>query len=91
VDDTYLYEYVSVRYYRNEWWEAYSTPALWAKYGKQGPGGNNGKYYIKQYKKHNSRLSVDDSGWSDTAPELNENDNNPYIWERSRLYNPNTD
>ena len=94
VDDTYLYEYVSIRYYRNEQWRAYSTPALWAKYGQQGipgPTGPNGRYYIKQYKKHNSRLSVDDSGWSDTAPELNENDNNPYIWERSRLYNPNTD
>lgn len=91
VTSTYLYEYVSVRYYRNEQWGAYSTPALWAKYGQQGiPGGQgpSGKYYVKQYKRHNSRLSVDDSGWSDTAPEPN--DSYPYIWERSRVYNPAT-
>lgn len=94
VTSTYLYEYVSVRYYRNEQWGAYSTPALWAKYGQdgsqggQGPQGPGGKYYVKQYKRHNSRLSVDDSGWSDTAPEPN--DSYPYIWERSCLYNPAT-
>lgn len=91
VNDPYLYEYVSVRYYRNEQWGAYSTPALWAKYGQQGipgPTGSSGKYYVKQYKNHNNRLSVSDGGWSDTAP--NYDADNPYVWERSRLYNPNT-
>lgn len=91
VNGTYLYEYVSLRRCVNEQWRAYSTPALWAKYGQQGiPGGQgpSGKYYVKQYKRHNSRLSVDDSGWSDTAPEPN--DSYPYIWERSRVYNPAT-
>ena len=91
VTDTYLYEYVSLRRYVNEQWGAYSTPAIWAKYGQQGipgPTGSSGKYYVKQYKNHNNRLSVSDGGWSDTAPGYDAD--NPYVWERSRLYNPNT-
>lgn len=91
VTSTYLYEYVSVRHYISEQWGAFSSPALWAKYGQQGvpgPNGSDGKYYVKQYKNYSSRITVSDGGWSSTAP--NYDANNPYVWERSRLYNPNT-
>lgn len=42
VDETYRYEWVCVRKYRNEQWGEYSLPALWAKFSVDGKDGKDG-------------------------------------------------
>lgn len=56
--------------------------------GRKGNDGDHGKYYKKQYAIGNSRTNHPTSGWQDTQPTVT--DANPYLWERSRLWNPNT-
>lgn len=56
--------------------------------GRKGNDGDHGKYYKKQYAIGNSRTNHPTSGWQDTQPTVT--DSNPYLWERSRLWNPNT-
>ena len=56
--------------------------------GRKGDNGEHGKYYKKQYAIGNSRTNHPTSGWQDTQPAVT--DINPYLWERSRLWNPNT-
>lgn len=58
------------------------------KDGNTGATGDDGLYYQKQYAKGSSRSSAPSSGWQDTSPSPTSSE--PYIWERSRLYNPNT-
>lgn len=42
VNSSFPYEYVAVRKKTNGVWSRFSTPALWAKYGKDGQTGNQG-------------------------------------------------
>lgn len=56
--------------------------------GKKGDPGDDGNYYVKQYALGNTRTSAPSSGWqSETVTPTSDN---PYVWERSCLYNPNT-
>lgn len=64
--------------------------------GEKGNAGNDGKYYVKEYACSTSRTSHADSdilggaaGWSSTQPAPTTR--YPYVWERSRLYDPSTD
>lgn len=41
VSEAYLYEWVSQRKYRDGKWQAFSTPAVWAKYGEAGSNGRD--------------------------------------------------
>lgn len=56
--------------------------------GKKGDPGDDGNYYVKQYALGNTRTSAPSSGWqSETVTPTSDY---PYVWERSCLYNPNT-
>lgn len=56
--------------------------------GKDGDNGDDGNYYVKQYALGNTRTSAPGSGWqSETVTPTSDY---PYVWERSCLYNPNT-
>lgn len=56
--------------------------------GKKGDPGDDGNYYVKQYALGDTRTSAPSSGWqSETVMPTSDY---PYVWERSCLYNPNT-
>lgn len=50
--------------------------------------GDDGNYYVKQYAVGNSRATAPSSGWSTSQPSPSDGQ---YVWERSCMYNPNTD
>ena len=55
--------------------------------GIDGDDGDDGSYYVKEYAVGNSRTTAPTSGWNATQPSPSDGQ---YVWERSRLYNPNT-
>lgn len=89
-------EYASYRDYDydNDRWGAFNTPKPWSHYGQDG---DDGLYYKNEYARSKSRTShaaadIDinygTSGWDTTAPSAT--DTYPYIWKRTRQWNPNT-
>lgn len=55
--------------------------------GEKGDQGDDGSYYVKEYAVGDSRTTAPTSGWDATQPSPSDGQ---YVWERSRLYNPNT-
>ena len=55
--------------------------------GIDGDDGDDGSYYVKEYAVGDSRTTAPTSGWNATQPSPSDGQ---YVWERSRLYNPNT-
>lgn len=55
--------------------------------GEKGDPGDDGSYYVKEYAVGDSRTTAPTSGWGATQPSPSDGQ---YVWERSRLYNPNT-
>lgn len=55
--------------------------------GIDGDNGDDGSYYVKEYAVGDSRTTAPTSGWGATQPSPSDGQ---YVWERSRLYNPNT-
>jgi hypothetical protein len=53
-----------------------------------GIDGDDGSYYVKEYAVGDSRTTAPTSGWGATQPSPSDGQ---YVWERSRLYNPNTE
>ena len=47
VDETNQYEWVSTRDKENDTWSAFSTPALWSKWGEKGMDGDGYEYIYK--------------------------------------------
>lgn len=89
-------EYKSYRDYDhdNDRWGAFNTPTPDSHYGQNG---DDGLYYKNEYARSKSRTShaaadIDTSygtsGWGTTAPSAT--DTYPYIWKRTRQWNPNT-
>lgn len=89
-------EYASYRDYDhdNDRWGAFATPKPWSHYGQDG---DDGLYYKNEYARSKSRTShaaadIDTSygtsGWGTAAPSAT--DTYPYIWKRTRQWNPNT-
>lgn len=73
----------SVYYYKQE------VPVL--KNGDSGESGDDAPYYKDEYALSSSRSShpsEDDSSWSPNQPSPTEQA--PYVWKRSRLFDPNT-
>ena len=68
----------------------------WSSVRKLVEDGDNGNYYIDQYGRASGRALSNGvpygfdstTGWGDSAPAVNTT--YPYIWKRSRLWNPNT-
>lgn len=58
------------------------------KDGDDGEDGDDGNYYVKQYAVGDSRVIAPSSGWSTSQPSPSDGQ---YVWERSCMYNPNTD
>ena len=96
VDATNRFEYGAYRDYNhtNNQWGAFTTPKIWNHYGQDG---DDGLYYKDEYARSRSRTShaaadIDTSygtsGWGTTAPSAA--DTYPYIWKRTRQWNPNT-
>lgn len=52
-----------------------------------GDDGDDGSYYVKEYAVGDSRTTAPTSGWGTSQPSPSDGQ---YVWERSRLYNPNT-
>jgi hypothetical protein len=55
--------------------------------GIDGDNGDDGSYYVKEYAVGDSRTTAPSSGWGTSQPSPSDGQ---YVWERSRLYNPNT-
>ena len=56
--------------------------------GIDGDNGDDGSYYVKEYAVGDSRTTAPTSGWGTSQPSPSDGQ---YVWERSRLYNPNTE
>lgn len=104
VDATNRYEYGAYRDFVHEsngvtaHWGAFTEPRIWNHWGKDGEAGDDGLYYVDDYRRYDSRSAnattgapagnTDMQGWAETAPAPTET--YKYIWKRSRQYNPNT-
>ena len=88
-----MYEYVSMRYKRQDVWTAYTTPVIWSKWGEKGMDGDGYEYIYKLAATANvpdnptpSSTSTTEyqtsdyvpAGWSDDPGSVTES--TPYQW-----------
>lgn len=75
VSESLPYEWVCLRTKKDGVWSDYSTPSIWAKFGKDGSGINS---VTVSYGKSNS-ASVMPTSWSSNIPSVDEGE---YLWTR---------
>ena len=91
-ENPYLWNYEKIHWTDNT--DTYTDVQMIGHFGSDGA---KGLYYVEDYGRSKSRTSVESpnldtsygtNGWGATAP--SPTDVYPYIWKRSRQYNPNT-
>ena len=91
-ENPYLWNYEKIHWTDNT--DTYTDVQMIGHFGSDGA---NGLFYVEDYGRSKSRTSVASpnldtsygtNGWGATAP--SPTDVYPYIWKRSRQYNPNT-
>lgn len=81
-----MYEYVSMRYKKQDVWTAYSKPVIWSKWGEKGMDGDGYEYIYKLTATANVPVTPDSqqlndyvpTGWTDDPESVSES--TPYQW-----------
>ena len=71
VQSNLKYEYVSVRYKKNNTWGAYSTPVIWSKWGEKGMDGDGYEYIYKATSSNSSPGNPTPNDTSSSAYQTN--------------------